>query len=139
MNLVATAIALARGAIWLPFCGIVVFVGSRRGTVRRWVCMTPDGCPADWRGVRPDGQPLSEEGHSTMTTTTANIPTPAEVYMSQRERARDRNCHTSRNRFGVYLMRDWDGIDRLPLPSADDLLHLLAESLGYTLTRAAQW
>ncbi|WP_269207283.1 hypothetical protein [Rhodococcus opacus] len=31
-----------------------------------------------------------------------------------------------------------DRMDRADLPSADDLLHLLAESLGYTVTRVAQ-
>ncbi|SED97784.1 hypothetical protein [Rhodococcus koreensis] len=118
---------------------------------------------------------------TTITTTgTSTIPTQ-EVYMSQGERALARGTHYIEESIWVYLMRDWDGIDRwvldpvtvdgcgldsgledgarnsecmcedqaecdavrdrmdrAPLPSADDLLHLLAESLGYTLTRAAQ-
>ena len=117
----------------------------------------------------------------TTATTNTNIPTPAEVYMCQGERALTRGTHYIEESIWVYLMRDWDGIDRwvldpvtvdgcgldsgledgarnsecmcedkdecnairdrmdrAALPSADDLLHLLAESLGYTVTRAAQ-
>ncbi|QYA99721.1 hypothetical protein I1A62_00590 (plasmid) [Rhodococcus sp. USK10] len=121
----------------------------------------------------------------TTTTTTAtaniNVPTPAGVYLSQGERALARGTHYIEESIWVYLMRDWDGVDRwvldpvavdgcgldsglengarnsecmcedreacdairdrmdrAPLPSADDLLHLLADSLGYTLTRADQ-
>ncbi|MDF3310458.1 hypothetical protein P3H15_36180 [Rhodococcus sp. T2V] len=116
----------------------------------------------------------------TTTTMTANVtvPTPAGVYLSQGERALARGTHSIEESIWVYLMRDWDGIDRwvldpvtvdccgldsglengarnsecmcedrtgcdavrdrTALPSADDLLHLLAESLGYTVTRVAR-
>ena len=107
--------------------------------------------------------------------TTTNIPTPAEVCRTQGERALDRGTHYIEESIWIYLMRDWDGIDRWVLdpvtvdgcgldngarnsecmcedkdectaiqdrmerlPSTDDLLHLLAESLGYTVTRAGQ-
>ncbi|WP_241031635.1 hypothetical protein [Rhodococcus koreensis] len=43
---------------------------------------------------------------------TTNVPTPAEVYTSQGECALDRGTHYVEESIWVYLMRDWDGIDR---------------------------
>ncbi|WAM19232.1 hypothetical protein [Rhodococcus sp. JS3073] len=39
------------------------------------------------------------------TTTNTNIPTPAEVYMSQGERALNRGTHFIEESIWVYLMR----------------------------------
>ncbi|WAM19231.1 hypothetical protein [Rhodococcus sp. JS3073] len=45
VNLMATAIARAHGAIWQPFCGAVVFGRPMTATGPRWACLTPRRMP----------------------------------------------------------------------------------------------